>query len=687
MDRIFRSKRAKKDNVDKEPLNLEALSKSYGIAPNMLAKLALHRKLIDETDEESDGKIRAYYIREYRKIIQDCQIEHTKKARIKQILLNSDTRECILHEYSHKHGIEELERFKNKIESSLEGGETVQSSRRDNNSCRECGDSIPIHKATPQKKEENIRGDNLESLESDISFVDKYKEIYRKYKKEMTVINTKWQGISREHERKKREIENDYKLTREECYNNLRSCQERIVSLIKANRKSLESLEKSVINIAMEGLSENAGEIDGKSKTNIRREYKETVDLIQGSISDMNYDISKIGRIIDYSKDQVDIARQKLREEKAEYNSKLQSKYYHPYKQAYNQFHDSAKTISKEIANTNIERIAHIIDNCRDNLISRSSLERAIKGDFTLEELNKWDFNHSPSRIQCWEGLCYVPYSVASKRNIYFIGDLHGDYITLRESLKVSNFFDSEDSVLIFLGDYGDRGIDTLKVFMSVIWLKAKYPDRVILLRGNHEELRYERDTEEFGSSVAGCYEYIDSIGVILSCAMEQGLNWKREKTILSCIDIMENMPNIVLFPDGLMVLHGFVLPLFEKGNPSEVQRRKYKVEGLDDLRSGNEALMKAMRWARYKGKRKGGHYWPNRYKDDIDVESWENFKQKTGVSRMLRGHDPVDGYRVYPACSDIATMCSSRYIDGVHPTIARYNIGENAEPMKLSDV
>jgi diadenosine tetraphosphatase ApaH/serine/threonine PP2A family protein phosphatase len=71
------------------------------------------------------------------------------------------------------------------------------------------------------------------------------------------------------------------------------------------------------------------------------------------------------------------------------------------------------------------------------------------------------------------------------------VGDLHGDLETLMQILADSKFIDKmrkrEKTLLIFLGDYGDRGVNSVEVFYVVLKLKEAYPLNVVLLRGNHE--------------------------------------------------------------------------------------------------------------------------------------------------------------------------------------------------------
>lgn len=71
------------------------------------------------------------------------------------------------------------------------------------------------------------------------------------------------------------------------------------------------------------------------------------------------------------------------------------------------------------------------------------------------------------------------------------VGDLHGDLKSLVHILDDSKFLKEAKSVrdvlLVFLGDYGDRGIHSAEVYYVVLKLKEMFPEKVILMRGNHE--------------------------------------------------------------------------------------------------------------------------------------------------------------------------------------------------------
>src|ERR1051325_5476014 len=75
---------------------------------------------------------------------------------------------------------------------------------------------------------------------------------------------------------------------------------------------------------------------------------------------------------------------------------------------------------------------------------------------------------------------------LASDRPIVFVGDTHGDLACTRE--VIAQYLPT--CRLVFVGDYVDRAPEPAGSIGNIAYLlrcKLAHPDRLILLRGNHE--------------------------------------------------------------------------------------------------------------------------------------------------------------------------------------------------------
>ena len=68
---------------------------------------------------------------------------------------------------------------------------------------------------------------------------------------------------------------------------------------------------------------------------------------------------------------------------------------------------------------------------------------------------------------------------------INLFGDIHGQYIDMVRFLTMTGL--PPNQKFLFLGDYVDRGPNSIEVIALLFGMKILYPDKVFILRGNHE--------------------------------------------------------------------------------------------------------------------------------------------------------------------------------------------------------
>ncbi|KAI1431776.1 serine/threonine-protein phosphatase PP-Z [Xylaria sp. CBS 124048] len=68
---------------------------------------------------------------------------------------------------------------------------------------------------------------------------------------------------------------------------------------------------------------------------------------------------------------------------------------------------------------------------------------------------------------------------------VKIVGDIHGQYTDLIRMFEMCGFPPSSN--FLFLGDYVDRGKQSLETILLLLCYKLKYPENFFLLRGNHE--------------------------------------------------------------------------------------------------------------------------------------------------------------------------------------------------------
>lgn len=216
--------------------------------------------------------------------------------------------------------------------------------------------------------------------------------------------------------------------------------------------------------------------------------------------------------------------------------------------------------------------------------------------------------------------IAYLP----AKGRAVFIGDTHGDSLATESIAKQVRFVENmeqgkKDMFLVFLGDYADRGNNSVRNLEMVLALKERYPHNVILMMGNHEE-------------GGGFHPYELPADLKEHFGEKNGSYLHKRYT-----ELFRQLPNMVVTANGIVAIHG--------GVPVPVER----IRNLQDLKN-NETAFRQMRWndpnpyieERTGSARGGGIY-------EFGQKPFEKFMEAIGGKLMVRSHEyPRNGYELF---------------------------------------
>ena len=155
--------------------------------------------------------------------------------------------------------------------------------------------------------------------------------------------------------------------------------------------------------------------------------------------------------------------------------------------------------------------------------------------------------------------------SAIADRDIWFIGDVHGDMLALRAARAFINSNSTRRPVYVFLGDLFDRNPFGLNVLMEVVEMLRDEPESVFLLAGNHDD-GLDCSNGRFFSRIQP-HQFADELNELEDDDVAE--------FVKAFIRIVKTLPVGLLLPNGLLAIHG--------GVPSRPERSVKNIwEGRD---------------------------------------------------------------------------------------------------------
>lgn len=262
----------------------------------------------------------------------------------------------------------------------------------------------------------------------------------------------------------------------------------------------------------------------------------------------------------------------------------------------------------------------------------------------------------------CQEIVASQPIVLNLSVPIKIFGDIHGQYDDLIK------FFDlwgepSEDPLAgdinsidyLFLGDFIDRGVNSLETICLLMALKIKYPDKIHLLRGNHEDALI--------NSMFGFKD--ECIGRLTE---DNTLN--EDLDVFKAInEFFEYLPLAAIINGQILCIHGGIGSCLKKISQIEELKRPLKI--VHDALSLSELIVMDILWSDPTDNDSEMGIQPNLLRDSRNngyivkygPDVVRTFLKENNLSMIIRAHECVlDGFERFDSGNLITVFSATDY-------------------------
>lgn len=178
-----------------------------------------------------------------------------------------------------------------------------------------------------------------------------------------------------------------------------------------------------------------------------------------------------------------------------------------------------------------------MVDTNMESIISITQRLLGLRGSppGTLASLSEHEIRMLCQRVR--PILLQQPMLLELEAPMKICGDTHGQYTDLLRLFEYGGF--PPESNYLFLGDYVDRGKQSIETICLLMAYKIQYPENFFILRGNHESAGINR--------IYGFYD---------ECKRRYSIKlWKIFSDVFNCL------PIVALIDEKILCMHGGLSP------------------------------------------------------------------------------------------------------------------------------